>query len=548
MSNQLTLQEQKELADLEREKAELMSRLSPPPDNSMFSEVSKRLALVTGQGLSEAAGGALGQKVGMAAAPWTLGLSVPIGGAIGGVAGYESYMKATGQEPTWGGRIMAGGLGAIPLGPEARLLAGAGRVTGEEIAKAAVKQAGYTVGLAGAAKSVDTGEMLTPTEAVMAAIGGGMGGAASRFAARTGGQDVEGKPLYVAGSKKAVQSAEEKIRNSYEDSLLETYRLLGGVSDPQAINPGFVPQAVEKLAGGRTALNEKLTAINQEVNTNLARRQLGLPSNAPLSFNVFSTLRSEANDAYKDVANISGGAKYFLDKLEEARADMKQSWRAWSADRSKNKISDPELLQEAKASTERVNKLEDSLEKIANQRGQPDLVDKLQEARKRLAQIHVVESALPSAAGGNIDALVIGEINRASPKMLTDNLKLIGDVANIPRQRDVMGEFVRPSAPSSLGTNVVLPGVLGTAGYQAFGTPGAIGGAVAGGLANAALKYPAQQAMLQFASKPGGFYQSGWNTLGGGAVPYYGTNAPSGLGLFLRNAPSAAMGTPNQPE
>lgn len=576
MSDKLSLSEQQELARLQQEEAALLSQLNPAPEKSAYSDTAKRLALAAGQGVSEATGAAIGQKVGLAAAPWTLGLSVPIGGAIGGVSGYEAFQRASGQEPTWGGRLMAGGLGAIPLGPEARLIGEAGKVTAREVGERALGQGVATLGLAGAAKAVDTGEMLSPTEAAMAMIGGGLGGAASRFATGTAGQDAAGKPLYVAGSKRAARSLQEKTRNLQEDAVLENYRSVGGVSDPMAMNPGFVAETVEGLSGGQRLLNEKLTAVNQEVNTNLARRQLGLSSDQPLSLDTFSSLRSAANQAYERFSELDklpsvkgaasaakagvpmsedttlamtsrnvdfpgrraagatesasasaegaeaaratgqGSAKKALNDLEDARQEMKKSWRIWSNDRAQNKASDPDLLERATNATRRVEKLEDNLEAIAEKAGKPELAQQLKEARKRLAQIHVVESAMTSPLGGQLDSLVIGEINRASPKLLTDNLKLIGDVANVGRQEHIMGIVERPTSSSG---RISTPLSVGTA----------------------AATYPVRQSILQFASKPGGFYQQG-------GVPYYPQRAPSGLGLFLRNAPSAAMGTPNQPE
>lgn len=509
MSDKLSLSEQQELARLQQEEAALLSQLNPPPEKSAYSDTAKRLALAAGQGVSEATGAAIGQKVGLAAAPWTLGLSVPVGGAIGGVSGYEAFQRASGQEPTWGGRFMAAGLGAIPLGPEARLIGEAGKVTGREVAERAAGQAMATTGLTAGAKAIDTGEMLSPQEAAMAAIGGGLGGAASRFAAGTAGQDAAGKPLYVAGSKKSAQALQERTRNLKEDAILDNYRSVGGVTDPMAINPGFVSEAVESVGGGQRALGERLTKINQEVNTNLVRSQFGLPSDVELSFDRFSSLRSQANQPYIEFSMLSPKAKETLNKLESARQEMKESWRSWSNDRAQKKSSNPELLKDAEAATKRVDALEESVSEIAAKSKRPELAQELKDARKRLAQMHVVESAISSPNGGPVDALVIGEINRVSPTLLTDNLKLIGDAANVARQEHIMGTIARTS------TNT-------------------------GGIARAA-SYPMREGILQFATKPGGFYQQGGS-------PYYPRRAPSGLGLFLRNAPSAAMGMPDQPE
>ena len=188
-SPSLTAEEENELIQLEQAIAAEKEKLSPkklPSESDKFREnlldqIEKAGIKIAG----EAGGAAVGQKAGALAgapfSPFTAGLSIPIGAAIGGFAGgmggYEATTRGLGDQPTMRGRLQAGLMGAIPFAPEARLLAGAGgqlaKVTGREMAESGAAMGAANLGAVLAPAAI-TGEIgsVTPAEMALTAAGG----------------------------------------------------------------------------------------------------------------------------------------------------------------------------------------------------------------------------------------------------------------------------------------------------------------------------------------------------------------------------------------
>ena len=203
--------------------------------------------------------------------------------------------------------------------------------------------------------------------------------------------------------------------------------------------------------------------------------------------------------------------------------------------------STPKLLDEAKAATAKVNKLDDELLDIAYKAKRVDLYNNLQAARPKMAALYTVESA--TIPGANVlDPSVIYGIHEASPKYLTDQLRMIAEVYGA--QSSVFGKVTEAAATRRLplGASTIGAGLGGTYGFQAAGAPGAAAGALlgtlAGGTVGSAISEPMQRRLLEFMSGSSGYFSRGFQRAAG--VTQYGTNVPSNLSLFLAKTGSPA--------
>lgn len=549
----LTAEEQAELVRLQNEiaaeEAAMRGNELPSESEAMRKRILDAAKRAGVQITYEAGGAALGQKAGLPLAPYTLGLSVPVMGAIGGAAGYYGAMTQLGEEPTMLGALQAAGMGAIPFAPEARMAATAAAnvapVTGRELLSSAARMGGATAA-ATAAPKLAMGEELTAMDVIPAA-GGAASGAAARFAgATTAASGIPGRPTTemarAAGpSKEAAAAAIRRSQNLDRDAQMRNWIAAGGVLDPKQSNPNVVTRTMERSVGESQVVLDELRRINNAKAGELARQQIGMDVAMQLTPDNFKVVRDNLGKAYDDVAAINRTAKTTYKDLQAARDDMRRAWRAWRSSRDANMGSTPKLLDEAKAATALVEKLDNKLMAIADKAGRRDLYDRLQVTRPKMAALYTVESA--TTPGSNaLDASVIYGIHEANPNYLTDQLRMIAEVYGA--QNSVFGKVTEAAATKRLplGTSTIGAGLGGTYGFQVAGAPGAAAGAVLGGLAGGtvggAISEPMQRRLLEFMSGSSGYFSRGFQRAGG--VPQYGTNVPSNLSLFLAKTGSPA--------
>lgn len=555
MADNLTLTEQQELAAIEAELAKIQSSKQMPSSQSVSQQMTERLAALAKETpyiALEAGMASVGQKGGLPLAPVTFGLSVPVGGAIGGLAGYEAAMRAKGEEPTLRGRLMAAGMGAIPFGPEARLMGTAAKATVPEIAGAAAREAGYGLAVAQASKAAAGEGMLTPEEAGLTA--GAMATGRTMAKMGEGAKVGRGSATYVGPSKEAADAAQQRAQRLEQDEALAAWQAVGGVTDPVQQSPGALTKEIELSAGGRTVVQQKLRKRNQVVVNDLSRTAGGFRSDEELTFDAISKRRLEAKEPYTEIATLSKDAEGLLKSVEAKRADAAAKWRKWSSDRELNRKSDPELLDAAKAANAAAEKSEDALEAYAKKHGSPDLYERFVQSRKQLSKLHVIDSAL-NRDSGNVDALTIAAIRDVAPEYMTEELRLIAQVANI--QKQIMGEFVR-EAPASRGILGAIPSAAAAsafyAGQKLGGTPAAALASIAGYKGGQIAQNVGAEKVLQFITKPaftgpddyrlarsvasmlGAELPAPMNYQAAYGLPSYQTNVPSNLSLFLRQA------------
>jgi hypothetical protein len=542
----LTAEEQAELVRLQNEiaaeEAAMRGNELPSESDSMRKRIldaAKRAGIqITG----EAGGAAVGQKIGLPLAPYTFGLSVPVGGAIGGLAGYEAAMMASGEEPTKLGRLQAAAMGLIPFAPEARLAATAAgnlaRVTAPELARSASAMGGLTLG-ATVAPKLATGEELTRMD-LIPAVGGAVSGATGRFiGATTAASGIPGRPTTQAAraagpSEEAATAAIRRSQNLDRDAQMRNWIAAGGVLDPKQSNPSVVTRTLERSVGESQVVLDELRRINNAKAGELARQQIGMDVAMQLTPDNFKVVRDSLAKAGEDIANLNATAKTTYKDLQAARDEMRRAWRSWRSARDANMGSTPKLLAEAKAATDEVNRLDSELLKAASSARRVDLYNNFEASRPKMAALYTVESATIPGANA-LDASVIYGIHEANPKYLTDQLRMIAEVYGA--QKSVFGKVTEGAATKRLplGTSAIGSGLGGAYGFQAAGAPGAAAGAVVGGLAGgavgSAISEPMQRRLLEFITGTSGPLARGFQRAGG--IPRYGTNVPSDLSLFL---------------
>jgi hypothetical protein len=550
---------EKLLADFEQKPAALPSE-SDKFRGRLMSELEKAGIKIVG----EAGGAAVGQKAGMLVgaplAPFTAGLSVPIGAAIGGftggMAGYEATTRGLGEEPTMRGRLQAGLMGSIPFAPEARMLAGAGgqlaKVTGREMMESAATQGGANLGAVLAPAAI-TGEMdkVGPSEAILAGLGGAAAGAGARYAgAATSGSAIAGRKyageeLAVGPSEKAASSLIAKRQNLARDQDMINWELLGGVNDPRIVNPSGMTKAVQTIAGESDEATRVIREINTTKASEVARREVGIPADAPFSLDVLKARGQELKTVYGDVKSVNNAAKVKVDAVEDARDVMRRTWRIWKEAKDSNKGTTPVLLERAKRSTAQVEKLENQLDAILTRANRPDLSQRLSEVRPQLGKLSVLEQAIEPGRR-TLDVSVLGDLQKAAPNLLTDDLALLARIYNIQEGAFQNTPAIQAAAANLRASNTRrLPAgaaLGGSAGYF-LGGQSAIGAGV-GAVAGAAVGQAATGLASRALTGQGGGISAAIQR--GLSKPQYGTNVPSNLSLFLAKsgAPTAGQAQP----
>jgi len=504
----------------------------------------------------EAIPAALGQKAGMLAgaplAPFTLGASSliggMIGGGIGGVAGYEGTSRLMGEKPTTRGRIQAGIMGAIPFAPEARMLGAAGqlaKVTGREMLESA-----GTYGLANAgaviAPAAITGEMdkLTPSEVALAGVGGAAAGAGARYAgAATAGSAIPGRKsggpqIAVGPSEEAASSLIAKRQNLGRDQDMINWELLGGVNDPRIVNPNRMTRAVQSMAGESDEATRMIREINTTKAGEVARREVGIPADAPFSLDVLKARSQEIKTVYSEIKSVNRNAEIWVERVDDARDVMRKTWRIWKEAKDSNKGTTPALLERAKKSTAKVQELENDLDAILVKAKRPDLSQRLGEARPQLSKIAVLEQAVEPGLR-TLDISVLGDLQKAAPSLLTDDLALLARIYNIQEGAFEATKAIQASGRNMRNVGAGLGGSAGaSAGYLVGGPAGAGIGAAAGAVAGAGVgKMTSGLASRALTGQGGGIagaFQRGLST------PQYQTNVPSNLSLFFAKSGNPA--------
>ena len=536
-----------QLAELDREiaAAEAGPERLPSESDSFRQRLSSVLSELKNPAIKiggEAGGAALGQKIGMVGGP----IGMAAGGFLGGMAGYEATTRGLGEDPTMRGRLQAGLLGAIPFAPEARLATGAAgqlaKATGKEMAEAGAKMAAYNAG-AVLAPAAATGELdkVTPSEVILPAIGGAASGALSKYLSysSTAGSGVASELGEARASGPSSEAASEVIRkaqNKSRDQDLLNWQAIGGKADPRIVNPTGANKVLQGISDSGD-VTKTIQAINTARAGEIARHEIGLPVEAELKLDVFKAREQQLKTVYSDIKALGRTAEKTVDAVEDSRDIMRRSWKAWKEAKDLNRGSTDSLLQAAKDSTAKYETLADKLETIVSKAAvknpdAKDLADRLIITRPQLAKIAVIESAT-NVGRNTIDVSVLGNIMQDAPKLLTDNLALIGRVWDIQKNA-----FVGSSIPISEGSKLFPYIMAAGAGVSSYlmGQP-ITGSAMAAGAGAMGAKAISGAASKLLTGQGQGISSAIQRKL---ATPQYGTNVPSNLSLFLAKSGAPA--------
>jgi hypothetical protein len=250
------------------------------------------------------------------------------------------------------------------------------------------------------------------------------------------------------------------------------------------------PRFFEGISG-KYKTNQLAGIKNQQVTNNLARKALGMADDAPLTDANLDAYRFSVAQPYRDIAalpkrqQVRAASNYTdwdspvqavkgfdpataLEDLKIARHDAKMYWKGASMTGS------PETLTLARKTDGIADALEQQIEQYAKENGDDVLVDRLVDARTKIAKSYSVERALNDGTG-DVDATRLARM-LASNEILTDELETAGkfgmafhDVARPPRSGDA-NPFTIMDLWSGIGTG-------GMAGLATSGPIGLLAGA-----------------------------------------------------------------------
>jgi len=296
-----------------------------------------------------------------------------------------------------------------------------------------------------------------------AALGAGMG---------AGAQYGIGKLLGAAGSRLASKEAEGatlQAQNAVRDATLRSSQEAGYVVPPSSAGAGLGSRLLEGVSG-KFKTNQAMGIKNQNVTDRLARKELGLADDAPLTTQTMQAVRDRAfQEGYEPltragaietdrtfqrsldalVKDYQGASRSFpgavkndvMERVDSLRTGVMDIGDALSMTRvlrdeaSKAYASGDKAL--GKATRGASKAIEDQIERALSAAGKDgrEMLKSFRDARKLMAKAHSVEDALV-AEGGVVNAKVLGAaLQRGEP--LSDNLRTIGAFAN--NFKDVAG-------------------------------------------------------------------------------------------------------------
>lgn len=303
--------------------------------------------------------------------------------------------------------------------------------------------------------------------------GGVLPAAGSIIAEKIGGPEWAGvgamapSAATLAWNKaRAPSLAAAQERNSVVDETFREARKEGFVAPPSHVNPSFTGNRMESIAG-KSAIGQSASLNNQERMNAIARREVGLPPDTPITVQKLDMRRDVLAQPYRDISSISNVAKSALERLKEARKDAKDYWKKYDTQ------GDPRDRKEAAKLDSQAEMLERVLEHEAKRVGKPELIPELRQARVEIAKTYTVERAL-NLGSGDVSARIIGNaLDRGTP--LSGGLKTAAkfDQAFRPftQDRAITGtpgvSALEPTAMAGLGVGGVGSGV----GWWPMGLP-----------------------------------------------------------------------------
>lgn len=464
----------------------------------------------------EGGGATIGQIAGAPFAPATGGLSIPVGGSIGGLIGNYGAQKA---------RISSGEQDKVNIG---ELIGAAitGAVPGSTVAKSGIKTIAKEAakqGAAGLARNVvqtgiDEGDIPTLESAALSTLIPAAGGALARRS------DLADPKI-----QSSILAAERNV--PVEAATLAAAQKEGYIIPPSQVNPSALNSRLESVAG-KAAVSQSASVKNQEITNKLANRALGIPEDTQITESVLRKVRDESAKPYREIEELSNAAREKISAIQKERftaddpfelaiqkadpktlaelaplevqaaaniTDLRQARNdAHSAYNLYLRNADPDALKTARDAEALADKLEDAIEQAAISAGKSSLVDDLIAARQRIARSYDVEKAI-NLGNADVSAPVIG-------RLLDRGRPLTGELETIGRFQQAYPFAAREAASvPTPGVSKVEAGMAALLAATGAGATGSGYGALAGALPllsgparSAVLSHPYQRMFAQF--------------------------------------------------
>jgi len=346
----------------------------------------------------EAGMAAGGQAAGSAMGPYSA-VARPVLGAIGGAVG--NYMAQRGrvsrgeQEKIMPGQVVGAAMGGA-TGPGS-----------------AMKYAGSNVAATGVQTAMDEGQISADTLGRAAAFG--LGGKVLERGLDVAPVDVD---EVVAMRKAQDATRQETIKMGKELGYVLPPSLLSKVDDRISMTSGLV-----ESAGGKAAIFQDATQMNQPITNNAVRDEPGMGRFKDLTTESLDEVAQPYNAVYGRVSGLSPQAAVVMREFKQANAAKSELFNAYR-NPPMGQTKNPALLEQAKAAQADADFWFSELALEARKAKRPELIDQLNEACVKLAQIALTKNAVKDAVG-NIDASVIGDAFEFG-EPLTGNFQKVG--------------------------------------------------------------------------------------------------------------------------
>jgi ribosomal protein L29 len=276
--------------------------------------------------------------------------------------------------------------------------------------------------------------------------------------------------------------AKQQAVNATKDATtLEA--LKAGFTIPRSMyNASFLTNRLESISG-KAATKQQAGAENQKITNDLTRKYLGVSEDTPLSPDLLEQLRTAHAAPYRDASALPAGqvgttstkslatggttqspiiktGEQLVDELKIAREDARAAWKA-----SKMSEKPAQARQQAEQLDSNVATLENQLDELAKLHNQPDLVQRLNQARQNIAKVHTIDKAMNDATG-EINAQELLKLqNKNTP--LTGEAKQIADFASAYPEISKPGAKIPTAGVSKSEALAAL--LLGGVGHAATG-------------------------------------------------------------------------------
>lgn len=290
--------------------------------------------------------------------------------------------------------------------------------------------------------------------------GGAVPAAGSMIAEKIGGPEWAGVGSMLPSAAKMAYNevrapvlARQQAENAVRDSTLKAAQNEGYKVIPSHVNPGMAEGAIESM-GGKAAIRQQATIENQRITDAIARREIGVPENTPLTMQTIEARRQALSQPYAELAAVSPNATFFLRELRDARQKATAFWKEYEVQKTVSS------LENYKALNAKANAMEGKLEAEAMKAGKPQLVPSMRAARQAIAKTWDVERAL-NLGDGTVDAQALGRLyDRGAP--LSGGLETIAKFAQGPGKQ-VTSQAAAQGTPnvSKLNWPVALAGGAG---------------------------------------------------------------------------------------